>query len=106
MATTKLTNDELYRKMLLEWFDLFKDAYGLAMDYQKSTRRDELKHLIEKCRPEDDKAAAGDITYAKLAYDKPKQSTSVGDYGTEYFALNGGYCVKAFDPTGWKRTGK
>ena len=105
MAESKLTNDELYRKMLLEWFDLFKSHPLMGMGSLTATRSNELKHLIEQCRPEDDKAAAGDVTYAKLAYEKPKQSTSVGDYGREYFALDGGYCIKAFDPAGWKPTG-
>lgn len=76
----KLTNDELYRKLLLEWFDMFKDHPVLGMGSLTAVRHNELKHLIEQCRPADDKEAAGDITHAKLKYERPKKDERVSTF--------------------------
>lgn len=79
----KLTNDELYRKLLLEWFDRSKGHPLMGMGSLTATRHNELKHLIEQCRPADDKEAAGDITHAKLKYERPKKGYFVGEMGHE-----------------------
>lgn len=67
----KLTNEQAYRALLMEFFDSVKDHPLLGMGSQTAQRRTELRHLIEACRPEDNTSAAGDVLYAKLCYDKP-----------------------------------
>lgn len=103
----KLTNDELYRKLLLEWFDRSKGHPLMGMGSLTATRHNELKHLIESCRPTDDKEAAGDITYAKLNYDKPpaEPERRIGMFALP--TVPGGYCIaRPFECADWKKAGK
>lgn len=102
-----MTNDQAYRALLLEWFDNTSQHPMMGMASLSAPRMQELRHLIETCRPATDSDPAQDVVLAKLSWEKPKSDTRVStlyQYGLNHQQGTPlAYAVKAFSTTGWAK---